>query len=609
MAERDSSHYLKNGYTPLFHAFIERHKWPILGIILFLLLSYLLIFSNYNHLHADAGIFGRSAKIFFEEGRIDASGAAPALLGQLLFTYPFFLITGFNLKMIHITVYVVNFLLLFAMYLLLLEFKVNPFLSFWGALTLLISPISLVFIDWYLTEPFFMCYLVFSLLFFIKGLKKDKIVYLYLGSLFCILGILTRQYAISIPGALVLIVIIYHKKINKRMFLNSIAASLLPVITIGVFYLLLSFAKKTQAETPYAYSSARSALNSILTNPLDFLSMLYYGSLYYLHYIPLYLAPLFMALYVSFIASPEKIKKLYSRSGILIFSIAYVLAGTFLLYSKKGQLMPYIPSIFPIGALQKIFDISLLGRDRTALILTIFSGFGAIILLISILGAFFTNISKKEPSIEKGKKLNKKKKREIRKIEDKKEEKRIDLAEKFFYLWGIVYGLTTIILFLKYDRYIYPVSILMVYVILRHFSYNEKWKKTFIIIYVLFFTVFIYPQISRNLNLGLEWEASQSLMDEGISPNDINGGLGFNNFYSLVYIDKLYKNFRVKRPVNWQKLHPLANFFVSGEPGLEKKRKDIILYRTYHKERLFGLLKREKYIYKRKEGFQQPIFL
>lgn len=511
--------------------------------------------------------------------------------------------------MIHIAVYVIDFLLIFAMYLLLLEFNVKPFLAFWGALTLLISPISFVFIDWYLTEPFFMCYLVFSLLFFVKGLKKDKIVYLYLGSLFCILSILTRQYAISVPGALVLILIIYYKKIDKRMFLNSIVASLLPVIAIGIFYLLLSFTKKTQAETPYAYSSAKSVINTIFTNPLNFLLMLYYGSLHYLHYIPLYLAPLFIALFVSFSVSPEKIKNLFSRSGTLIFSTAYVSVGTFFLYLKKGQLMPYIPSIFSINALQKIYDISLLGKDQTAVILTFFTGFGAIILLISISGTFFTNISKKEPPIEKGKKLSKKNRREKRKIEKRKEEKRIDLGEKFFYLWGIVYCLTTMILFLKYDRYIYPISILMVYVILRHFSYSKKWKKTFIIIYVLFFSVFIYPQISRNLSSNLAWEASQSLIDEGISPHDINGGLGFNNFYSLVYIDKLYKNFKVQAPLNWQKLHPLANFFVSGKPDLEKKRKDIVLYRSYSKERLFGLLKREKYIYKRKEGFQQPIFL
>jgi hypothetical protein len=609
MAERDSNHELNNGCPTSFRAFIKRHKWPILGIIFFLLFSYLIISSDYNHLHADAGIFGRSAMIFFEEGRIDTSGVAPALLGQLLFTYPFFLITGFNLKIIHIAVYVVDFFLLFAMYLLLLEFKVNPFLAFWGALTLLISPISIRFIDWYMTEPFFMCYLIFSLLFFIKGLKEEKIIYIYLGSLFCILGILTRQYAISISSALLLILIIYYKKINKKTSLNSIAASLLPIIAIGAFYLLLSFIKKPQAETPYAYSSAKIALNSIFTNPLYFLSRLYYGSLFYLHYIPLYLAPLFVVLYVSFIVNPKKIKELCSSLGIIIFSIGYVLAGTLFLYVKNGQLMPYIPSIFPIRALTKVFAISLLSSAQAAAILTIFTGFGAIIILISILGSFCPNFSKNKPPIIKGKKINKKRKREKRKIEDRKEDKRIDFGEKFFYFWGIIYIITTILLFLKYDRYIYPLSILVVYIILKHFSYSEEWKKTFIIIYVLFFTVFIYPRISHRFNLDLEWEISQSLIDEGISPHEINGGLGFNNFYSLVYIDKLYKDVKVKRPINWQKLHPFALFFVSRKPDLEEKRQDLVLYRSIYKKRLLGLFKRKIYIYKRKEGYLQPIFL
>lgn len=610
MSERDSSHDLKDRCPPSSHAFLKRHKWPILGIIFFLILSYLIISSDYNTLSADAGIFGRSAKIFFEEGRIDTSGVAPALLGQLLFTYPFFLIAGFNLKVIHISVYVVNFLLLFAMYLLLLEFKVNRFIAFWGALTLLISPVSFRFIDWYLTEPFFMCYLIFSLLFFIKGLKEEKIIYLYLGSLFCILGILTRQYAISISGALVLVSIIYYKKINKKISLNSIAASLLPIIAIGAFYLLLSSTKKAQAETPYAYISAKAILNSIFADPLYFLSRLYYDSLFYLHYTPLYLAPLFLILYVSFIVNPKKIKEMFSSLCIFIFSIAYVLAGTFFLYVKKGQLMPYIPSIFSINALTKIFDISLLTSAQAAAILTIFTGFGAIIMLTSILDFFCPNFSKNKTPIKKKGQINKKKKREKRKIEDRKEDKRIDFGEKFFYFWGIIYIITTIILFLKYDRYIYPLSILMLYIVLKHFSYGEEeWKKTFIIIYILFFIVFIYPKISSQFNLELKWEISQSLIDEGISPHVINGGSGFNNFYSLVYIDKLYKDVNVKRPINWQKFHPFALFFVSGKPDLEEKRQDLVLHRSISKERLFGLFKREMYIYKRREGYKQPIFL
>ncbi|MGA1845089.1 MAG: hypothetical protein ACMUIS_11055 [bacterium] len=599
----------KNGCSDSFGAVIIKHKWPIAGILFFLVFSFLIISSDYRHLSADAGIFGRSAKIFYEQGKIDTSGAAPALIGQLLFTYPFFLIPGFNLKMIHFAVYVANFFMLLGMYLLLSESKVNPFLAFFGALTLLISPISLRFIDWYMTEPFFMFYLVFSLLFFMRGLRKEKILSLYIGSLFCILGILTRQYAISVSAALLYVSILYYKKLNKKIALHSIAASLLPFIAIGLFYLVVSFSRKGQPTGSYSYTLARHTLVSIFTSPFNFIKKLYYGILFSLHYIPLYVAPLFFVFYISLVMTPEKIKDLVSRLGILTFSIAYLLLGTVFLYSKKNQLMPYLPSIFSIGALTSIFDASLLSKSLAAILLTFFTGLGGIIILTRVIDFFFPTRSKNTPPTKKERKRNKKQGHREKKAGDEKGNGRIDFGEKFLYLWGIIYVVLTILLYLRYDRYIYPLSIVAIYIVIRYLATMKESRKTFILIYLLFFIIYIYPSMSRNLHLDLQWGAAQSLIAEGISPNVIHGGLGFNNFYSLTYIDELYKDINAGRPINWHNLHPFAAFFVTSKSGLEKSQEGLLLYRSFSKESFFGFLKRKMYIYKRQEGYSKPIFI
>ncbi|MBN2373645.1 glycosyltransferase family 39 protein [bacterium] len=604
-----SNDVLKNGYSNVFHVSITRHKWPVLGILFFLVLSFLIISSGYNHLNSDAGIYGRSAKIFYEQGRIDTSGAAPALIGQLLFTHPFFLFTGFNLRMIHIAVYVANFLMLLGMYLLLTDSGVNRFIAFWGALTLIISPISFRFIDWYMTEPFFMFYLIFSLLFFIKGLRKGKILYLYIGSLFCVLGILTRQHALSVAVALLFISIVYYKKLNKKIVFNSIAASMIPLISIGLFYMSIYFIKKGQPEGSYSYTLAKNILVSIFTNPFDFILKLYYGILFFLHYIPLYLAPLFLIFYFLLVSSHNTINYILNRSYILIFSIFFVLTGTALLYSKKNQLMPYLPSIFSIGALTDIFGINLIGKNQAAKLLTIFTGLGAIIILTNIMDFFCPIPLRNILSAKRNKKPDKKLVYEEKKTGYEKLAERTDFAEKFLYLWGIIYIALTILLYLLYDRYIYPLSVLIIYIVLKYFVSVKEWKKMFIITYLVFFVIFIHPIMNRNLHMELEWEAAHSLIEEGISPYAIHGGLGFNNFYSFTHIDNLYKDVDTGRPVNWHNLHPLAIFFVTSQSGLEKRQDGIVLYKSLSRKRFFGLLEKKIYIYKRRDGYSKPVFI
>jgi len=584
--------------------FINSHGISIIVIFLFIISSYFIISSDYNHVHADAGAFARHAEVLYEKNKIDVRGSASATIGQLLFSNILCHIFGFKLKILHISVYIINFLCLIALYFLFLELGLNRFLSLFGSLTLLVNPISLRLIDWYLTEPFFMFYLVLSLFFYIKALRSDKYRYFYIASGFCTFAILTRQHAISIPVSLLLICVIYRNKFNLTRFLHCFVSLMLPIISIGLFY-LYNFSNPS-GNIPTGFASANLTIIKNFLDPVFLFSRVYFDSLFFLHYTTLYLAPLFIIIIFSLVLNPRKINEVYSNFRHFMISVLFVSIGTIILYIDK-QKMPYRPSIFSIGNLTKIFNFNVINAKIASSLLTIFTWIGAIIILIKLLDHFFPHNVTLNYLPKKNNKKNKNKNKKNLNYHNKPN--KLDLGESFFYLWGIIYIFVTIFIGLRYDRYIFPLSVLMIFIVLRHFSWIEKQKKMFLIIFIVFFFVFIYKVAARRFALDLEWEATYSLIHEGVPFHEIRSGLGFNHFKSFYYITNLYKNVKIKRPINWYKFHPLANFFVTGKAGLEKRHLGLVLYKSFSGKRLFGLLQRNCHIYKRKEGHKEAIWI
>ncbi len=596
--------------------FLKIHKWAILVILLFFILSYFIIGSDYNHVFGDAGCFAQHAKIFYETHKIDTKGAAPVLIGQILFSNIFLHIFGFSLKMLHISVYFANFLLILGMYLLLYQLGIDRFLAVIGALVLIINPIYIKMIDWFMSEPFFMFYLVLSLLFLIKGLKFEKYGYLYIGGIFGVFAILTRQHAISLSIGAILLCIVYRKRFKKKVLYHFLISSVLPIIAVGLYYLIIFIQKKIQSGITYAYAPENIAMIKALLNPINLFSRLYIDSLYFLHYVALYTAPLFIVLFLSFILRPKRIMKMSSRPYISVISILFISLGTVYLYTQKGLLMPYVASIFSIGTLTGIFGFSILSKANAGLLLTAFTTIGAIIVLMCMLEYFSPRSYSNAPALDKKDKHVKTKKRLKKKSGHIKAENRnknapqVDLSEKFLYFWAIAYILVTILVGLRYDRYIFPLTVLIIFMILNHFPWLKEQKAPLVIILILVYSVFIYNIAIMRLSLDTEWDAAYHLMDQGISPGKLNVCLGFNNFYSFDYINDLYKDLKSNnRFLNWHLFHPLADYFFRGEPGLDRTKPGIEKYEVVSRQRWFGILKVKIYVYKRKEGFIKPIYL
>ena len=85
----------------------KKHLWPVVFIVSFFLISYLIISSPYKHLRGDAGAFARHAKILYEKNSFDVTGSATATIGQLFFSNILCKLFGFDLKILHISVYLV----------------------------------------------------------------------------------------------------------------------------------------------------------------------------------------------------------------------------------------------------------------------------------------------------------------------------------------------------------------------------------------------------------------------------------------------------------------------------------------------------------------------
>ena len=613
----------------------KKHLWPILILFTLIIISYLFISSDYSYLVGDAGNYARCAKIFFQEKRIEISHAAPVLLGQFFISNTLCALFGFEIKTLHISVFVVDFFLLLGMYFLLLEWGTDRFLALFGSLTLFVNPVTLMIIDSYFTEPFFMCYLVFSLLFFLKGLRNKNYPFLYLGGVFCGLAVLTRQYAVSVSVALILVSFLYWKK-DKLFFLHSIISAAIPLITIGLFYLYLYFNRDIQAVVPSAYTAAKSSIFVNLTNPITFFTTLFFDSVIFLHYAVLFLTPLFIILLISSLGVFQlkegtkaqrhkgtknetwhkknenhleknlRIKVFVDHLWILSFSFLYIFLGTFLLFLKNNRLMPYIPNVFSINSLTRIFSIKIAKPQTAAVILTIFTAMGAIVILFLFIEYFF---SIKTFLLSKNKIPTKDNKKKNNKIGTNEDERQFDLGKVFFYLWGIMYFLLSSILILRYDRYIYPISLLVICIILSNFSYIKKYKKTFISVFLILFSIFSYKMVRSRLSQDAQWKAGGLLIAEGVASQRINAGLGFNHYHSFDYITDLYKNAKVNRPINWYKFHPMADFFVTGKKKLEEKEKGLVLYKTFTQKRLFGHIESTRYIYRRKEGYRKPVWI
>ena len=352
-------------------------------------------------------------------------------------------------------------------------------------------------------------------------------------------------------------------------------SSAIPLIAAAAFYLLST----TQGDYTIRIHHLKQ-----MTNPLYFSITLLKDSLYSLHYSILYTLPLVMIILIGALIKKEYLKDLFlKRPFLLTISIICTSLGTIIVFFQLKKLMPYLPNIFSISNITSLFGINILKKKTASVLLTIFTGFGGALLLSRSfeyfrwkkLKKFFTEKNQKEATI---------------------------LIRHLMYLSGIFYFLTSVMGLLLYDRYIFPLAIFVIFFILIQFSWITNFKKTGLITFLIIYSVFIVKTKNRCPSAENLWNAGNLLISQGINPAEINAGSGFGFYHNFYSVREMYKKVKLKKPINWHKFHPMANFFLSSNSKL-KKHPGLEIFDTVKNE------KNTIYIYKRKNNYREPIWI
>ncbi len=133
-----------------------------------------------------------------------------------------------------------------------------------------------------------------------------------------------------------------------------------------------------------------------------------------------------------------------------------------------------------------------------------------------------------------------------------------------------------------------------------------KFKKTALIVFLIIYSIYIFNVAHSRKFQEVFWDANNLLMSKGVNSIEICGGLGFGYFYNRS-VKEMYQDVKLNRPINWYKFHPMANYFVSSKLRL-KRHPGLELIHTLRRTSHFGIFENEVYIFKRKDGYKEPIW-
>jgi len=545
------------------------------------MVSFSIIHSKYNFVIGDAGAYAYKTRLLFEKHELRMKDSLALSLGQVFLGYVFSHIFGFSLRTLHISSYFAVFLFMISFYLLLLQFGIDRFLALIGSFTIFINPISLKFIDWYMTEAFFLLYFFIAINLYAAGIKSEKAFYFYLGAIFATISVFTRQLGVVLSLALFGELLIERKQL-KRHSLHIILAGIIPILSLAILYI---FNRATAAQ----HYAGRVSFMKGQFNSLNLIFIPFRDLLFTLHYSVIYGLPLFLViLFVAFIKKDYFNRIFLNKPWALAGAFAFVSIGTLIMLFKNHRLMPYLPSIFSIGNITNIFEFNILDKKLASILLTILTTIGGTIILAKILEEIDWKWLKR-----------------LLFGDDKTE--RQDIAIYFIYLTGICYFILNMITTLIYDRYIFPVAIFLILFMLLKFDWIVNFKKTVLIVFLVIYSIFIFNLAKSRKNHEALWDAGELLISQGVKPEEICGGCGFGYYHNLQPIKEMYKNVKINRPINWHKFHPMANYFLSFKKQL-KDHPGLNLIYTLKRSSHFGLFEKEVYIFKRKDGYKEPIW-
>ncbi|TRT85292.1 MAG: hypothetical protein EWV63_13530 [Microcystis aeruginosa Ma_OC_H_19870700_S124] len=447
----------------------------------------------------DDWVYGLAVKSILEKG--DFSFPSPAhanLFFQAFWGALFCLPFGFSFTALRFSTLTLGLIGAIGTYGLLREVNANQKISLLGALLVVVNPLYFGLANSFMTDVPFVALSVLSFYFLIRGLKRESIIEVILGLCLVYINILIRQYAIVI---LLSFALAYSFK--KRLKLKFLFASFV-IFSSGI--LLHRFYQNWLYSTGRTPAIAENVLSRKIYFRYDILmiSLIYIGCF------------IFPIIAIFFVKKLKEISRQQKTITILIMSSFFVVVMGRLIW--QGKTMPFIGNVlryFGLGPLTLrdtfLLKVNLpsysLGLKVFWLIITAMGVLGAVLLLYYLCLAIIQTFSESEKWL-----------------------KVLILSAILIYLFlfGVKY---------PFDRYfLFLLPLFMVLLVISNNYINEQYIGKKITAFALTMT-FIWGGFTMAATHDYlawnrtRWQALNDLMEQGVTPEYIDGGYEFNGWY------------------------------------------------------------------------------
>jgi 4-amino-4-deoxy-L-arabinose transferase-like glycosyltransferase len=468
----------------------------------------------------DDWVYGSGVNSILQTGRFVLPESAANVFVQVywgaLFCVPF----GFSFTALRLATLTLGAAGVVALYVLLREIGGARLIALLGSLMLAVNPIYFCLANTFMTDVPFMALMIVALWCFVRGIRRQERVCIATAIAIAILAILIRQLAL-----ILLVAFAFAYIINKGFSSRALAVAVLPVVSGIMLHLMY---QRWMIETGRIPLFTVSPFHNIASfSALEFTKTSLKYTVFALPYLGFFIAPFLASIALSGHCGRGRNQRRFVSYLSLIVIVTVLLAALYKLY--KG--IPEIGNtLTPTGLGPRLLrDTFILQQNFPvvpALTVLWFAGLGlglcggAVVLLYAV--SCIERIIKQlwQPAYLYSLSL--------------------DLLAVAF-----IISYTSILLFIAFgighplfDRYLLLfipplLMIILVSEIRSGFGSVARWRATASITLICIYAVVSVAATHDYLGWNrARWTAARMLLDDGVSPNRIDGGFEFNGWYT-----------------------------------------------------------------------------
>lgn len=487
-------------------------------------------------LNDDAG-YSHNVKTFLDSGKLEIGfGVTPTATAifHILYGSFFTKIFGFSYPVLRISVMLLGITGIVGMYLLLRSLNVDEKKSFLGALLLLLNPFYYNLSHTFMTDVPFITIMIFALFFYIEGFKRNNLPFLIAGNIFTLISFGVRQVGVFIFISFITYLLLYKIEIlfdsKFDIFEKSKRLTFLVISPSVLFYAILYWFNTLQSNSFSTVQYFALGLRAhFLVSPLYFGLILFpFAILYLLNWkilvdrkILILIILFSLLIFIPLQYWEKNIRAEYKIDGITLVNGK----GTFGTWGPAGGL-PLYPNIITAVSLGPIFvegKRDAMFPDYIWVLITILS----VITILFLMVFFIKNIRNWTHN-----------------------------SIPFIYFAGLILLLFTVALRTGVmDRYFLvfvPVLIALFMESIQKFKYVIPCMFAALLIFGAWSIIYTHDYMEAN---EAKWEGINYLLDEGIKPEEINGGMEFGDTYLWDHVVSYFK---------WDAENPNKNSFFNA---------------------------------------------